>query len=165
MDEIKKREKQRKQTAKKEERDRVKAEVAAAAQASAMRFEHTNYSHSHNDVMFSLDDFEALGNNAGPSTSPPASERKLFSDVARLGFASAQDSPPLRVETGCASGQNESARDQGPSATPALSFASIISSTRTGTDNCSEVQKPNGVGKKGKKPTRALLSTGGGRRY
>jgi hypothetical protein len=56
---------------------------------------------------------EALGNNAGPSTSPPASERKLFSDVTRLGFASAQDSPPLRVETGDASGKSESARDQG----------------------------------------------------
>ena len=56
---------------------------------------------------------EALGNNAGPSTSPPAGERKLFSDVTRLGFASAQDSPPLRIETGDASGKNDSARDQG----------------------------------------------------
>ncbi|CAN6238248.1 unnamed protein product [Urochloa humidicola] len=167
LDEIKKREKQRKRTAKKEESERVKAEVAAAVQASAMRFEFTNFSQSHNDVMFSLDDFEALGNNAaGPSTSPPASERKLFSDVTRLGFASAQDSPPLRVETGDASGKNESARDQGPSASPALSFASIISSSRaTAADNNSEMQKPNGVGKKGKKPARVLLSTGGGRRY
>jgi uncharacterized protein YpbB len=58
MDEIKKRERQRKQTAKKEESDKVKAEVAAALQASAMRFEHTNFCQSHNDVMFSLDDFE-----------------------------------------------------------------------------------------------------------
>ncbi|PAN06201.1 hypothetical protein PAHAL_1G246100 [Panicum hallii] len=167
LDEIKKREKQRKRTAKKEESERVKAEVAAAVQASAMRFEFTNFSQSHNDVMFSLDDFEALGNNAGPSTSPPASERKLFSDVTRLGFASAQDSPPLRIETGDARGKNDSARDQGPSAAPALSFASIISSSRaaTATDNNSEMQKANGAGKKGKKPTRVLLSTGGGRRY
>ncbi|KAL6899859.1 hypothetical protein ACP4OV_006517 [Aristida adscensionis] len=165
MDEIKKREKQRKRTAKKEESDRVKAEVAAAVQASAMRFEHKNFSYSQNDVMFSLDDFEALGNNAGPSTSPPTSERKLFSDVTRLGFASAQDSPPLRVETGDASATSESARDQGSSATPALSFASIISSTRTTADNNLEVPKPNGIGKKGKKPTRVLMSTGGGRRY
>lgn len=36
----------------------MKAEVAAAVQASAMRFEYTNSSQSHNDVMFSLDDFE-----------------------------------------------------------------------------------------------------------
>ncbi|PUZ75841.1 hypothetical protein GQ55_1G241000 [Panicum hallii var. hallii] len=167
LDEIKKREKQRKRTAKKEESERVKAEVAAAVQASAMRFEFANFSQSHNDVMFSLDDFEALGNNAGPSTSPPASERKLFSDVTRLGFASAQDSPPLRIETGDARGKNDSARDQGPSAAPALSFASIISSSRaaTATDNNSEMQKANGAGKKGKKPTRVLLSTGGGRRY
>ncbi|CAL4887656.1 unnamed protein product [Urochloa decumbens] len=167
LDEIKKREKQRKRTAKKEESERVKAEVAAAVQASAMRFEFTNFSQNHNDVMFSLDDFEALGNNAaGPSTSPPASERKLFSDVTRLGFASAQDSPPLRLETGDASGKNESTRDQGPSVTPALSFASIISSSRAAAAaNNSETQKPNGVGKKGKKPARVLLSTGGGRRY
>nr|CAB3446709.1 unnamed protein product [Digitaria exilis] len=113
LDEIKKREKQRKRTAKKEESERVKAEVAAAVQASAMRFEFANFSQSHNDVMFSLDDFE------------------------------------------------------GPSATPALSFASIITSSRAATaaDNNSEMQKQNGVGKKGKKPTRVLLSTGGGRRY
>ncbi|XP_040376685.1 RING finger protein 10 isoform X2 [Oryza brachyantha] len=167
MDEIKKRGKQRKQTAKKEERDRVKAEVAAAAQASAMRFEHLNFSHSsgpHGDFMFSLDDFEALGNNPGPSTSPPASERKLFSDVTRLGFASAQDSPPLRVETGVLTGKSESTGEQGPAATSALSFASIISSTRAA-DNSLDTHKPNGVGKKGKKPTKVLLSTGGGRRY
>uniref|UniRef100_A0A0D9VGD7 RING-type domain-containing protein n=1 Tax=Leersia perrieri TaxID=77586 RepID=A0A0D9VGD7_9ORYZ len=167
MDEIKKREKQRKRTAKKEESDRVKAEVAAAAQASAMLFEHTNFSHSsgpHGDFMFSLDDFEALGNNAGPSTSPPASERKLFSDVTRLGFASAQDSPPLRVETGDLTGKSESTGEQGPAATPALSFASIISSTRAA-HNSLDTHKPNGVGKKGKKPTKVLLSTGGGRRY
>jgi hypothetical protein len=57
---------------------------------------------------------EALGNNAGPSTSPPpASERKCFADVTRLGFASAQDSPPLRVETVDANGKNESVREQG----------------------------------------------------
>ncbi|KAL5208765.1 hypothetical protein ABZP36_033200 [Zizania latifolia] len=165
MDEIKKREKQRKLTAKKEESDRVKAEVAAAAQAAAMRFEHTNFLHSngsHGDVMFSLDDFQALGNNAGPSTSPPASERKLFSDVTRLGFASVQDSPPLRVEAGEAAGKSESAGEQGP--LPALSFASIISSTRSADSN-QDAHKPNGVGKKGKKPTKVLLSTGGGRRY
>jgi hypothetical protein len=36
----------------------VKAKVAAAVQATAMRFEHTNFSYSQNDFMFSLDDFE-----------------------------------------------------------------------------------------------------------
>jgi hypothetical protein len=51
----------------------------------------------------------------------------------------------------------------GPSA---LSFASIISSSRAvaAADN-SEMQKANAAGKKGKKATRVLLSTGGGRRY
>ncbi|XP_066327556.1 uncharacterized protein [Miscanthus floridulus] len=163
LDEIKKREKQRKRAAKKEESERAKAEVAAAVQASATRVEYTNFSQSHNDVMFSLDDFEALGNNAGPSTSPPVGERKLFSDVTCLGFASAQDSPPLRLGTGDANGQSENSRDKGPSA---LSFASIISSSRAvaAADN-SEMQKANAAGKKGKKATRVLLSTGGGRRY
>lgn len=64
----------------------------------------------------------ALGNNAGPSTSPPTNERKLFSDVTRLGFASAQDSPPLRIETGDASGKTESARDQGRQYLPVWSL-------------------------------------------
>ncbi|KAM3273812.1 hypothetical protein ACQJBY_043163 [Aegilops geniculata] len=164
MDEIKRREKQRIQTAKKEEKDRVKAEVAAAAQESAMRFEYTNFSRTQSDVMFSLDDFEALGNSAaGPSTSPPAGERKLFSDVTRLGFASAQDSPPLRAETGDTN--NEITRDQGPVAASSVSFASILSSTRASADSSAEMAKPNGVGKAGKKRTKVLLSTGGGRRY
>jgi len=163
MDEIKRRERQRKQTAKKEESDKVKAEVAAALQASTMRFEHTNFCQSHSDVMFSLDDFEALVNNAGPSTSPPASERKLFSDVTRLGFASAQDSPPLRAETGDSAGKNGSTRDQ--AATSCLSFASMLSSAGAAADNSVEMRTPNGARKKGKKPTRVLLSTGGGRRY
>nr|XP_040245379.1 RING finger protein 10 isoform X2 [Aegilops tauschii subsp. strangulata] len=164
MDEIKRREKQRIQTAKKEEKDRVKAEVAAAAQESAMRFEYTNFSRTQSDVMFSLDDFEALGNNAaGPSTSPPAGERKLFSDVTRLGFASALDSPPLRAETGDTN--NEITRDQGPVAASSVSFASILSSTRASADSSAEMPKPNGVGKAGKKRTKVLLSTGGGRRY
>lgn len=167
MDEMKKREKQRKRTAEKEESDRARAEVAAAVQLSAMRFEHANFSHSHNDVMFSLDDFEALGNIAGPSTSPPASERKLFSDVTRLGFASAQDSPPLVVDSGPGdtAGKHESSRDQAPAATSSLSFASILASTRAAAGNSVEVHRPNGAGKKGKKPSKVLLSTGGGRRY
>uniref|UniRef100_R7WED6 RING finger protein 10 n=1 Tax=Aegilops tauschii TaxID=37682 RepID=R7WED6_AEGTA len=214
MDEIKRREKQRIQTAKKEEKDRVKAEVAAAAQESAMRFEYTNFSRTQSDVMFSLDDFEALGNNAaGPSTSPPAGERKLFSDVTRLGFASALGSPPLRAETGDTNNEitrdqgtphhnqvflhmagssvfrvlcqhpifysldspplraetgdtnNEITRDQGPVAASSVSFASILSSTRASADSSAEMPKPNGVGKAGKKRTKVLLSTGGGRRY
>ena len=142
----------------------MKAEVAAAAQESAMRFEYTNFSRTQSDVMFSLDDFEALGNNAaGPSTSPPAGERKLFSDVTRLGFASAQGSPPLRAETGDTN--NEITRDQGPVSASSVSFASILSSTRAGADSSVETPKPNGVGKAGKKRTKVLLSTGGGRRY
>jgi len=44
--------------------------------------------------------FSALGSGAVPSTSPPInSERKKFSDVTRLGFAAAHDSPSLRAES------------------------------------------------------------------
>ena len=70
---------------------------------------------------------EALGNNAGPSTSPPVSERKLFSDVTRLGFASAQDSPPLRLGTGDANGQSENSRDQGTRYLVCLGVWTLIS--------------------------------------
>ncbi|KAL5212960.1 hypothetical protein ABZP36_023807 [Zizania latifolia] len=44
---------------------------------------------------------------------------------------------------------------EGPAATSALSFSSIISSTRAADDN-QDTHNPNGVGKKGKKPTKVL---------
>lgn len=42
---------------------------------------------------------KALGDTVLPSTSPPVSgERKRFSDVTRLGFAAAHDSPSLALK-------------------------------------------------------------------
>lgn len=166
MEEIKKREKQRKRLARKEQEERVRAEVAAV-QASLLPPDQRQYSPK--DVTFSSDDFEALGSCSVPSTSPPVTgERKLFSDVTRLGFAAAHDSPSLRTEeridlSGSLERMGETSNFQGPRAGAALSFASIISSPRT--IESAEAQKTNGFGKKGKKPTRVLLSTAGGRRY
>lgn len=54
-----------------------------------------------------------------PSTSPPIIEgRKLFSNVARLGFAAAHDSPSLKYEglldsTGSIEDTGETSRIQG----------------------------------------------------
>nr|CAD1836664.1 unnamed protein product [Ananas comosus var. bracteatus] len=177
MDEIKKREKQRKRLAKKEQDEREKAEAAAAkAEAAAMHAKaicdpSDPRDFSHKDAIFSLDDFEALGSSAPPSTSPPSSgERKLFSDVTRLGFASAHDSPSLRVGSVGSSGtmkesMTEASNNHGPSAVTTLSFANAISSARA-VERPEEAHRANGFGKRGKKPAaRVLLSTSSGRRY
>ncbi|KAG1370201.1 putative RING finger protein 10 [Cocos nucifera] len=96
MDELKKREKQRKRLARKEQEERLKAE---AASLHANLITHDKGQYSPKNVTFSSDDFEALGGCSAPSTSPPVTgERKLFSDVTRLGFAAAHDSPSLRAE-------------------------------------------------------------------
>ena len=43
--------------------------------------------------------FKALGSSTVTSSNPPTfGERKLFSSVARLGFAAAHDSPALNVQ-------------------------------------------------------------------
>ncbi|XP_010929676.1 uncharacterized protein [Elaeis guineensis] len=166
MDELKKREKQRKQLARKEQEERLKAE-AASLHASLITHDKGRYSPK--DVTFSSDDFEALGSCSAPSTSPPvAGERKLFSDVTRLGFAAAHDSPSLRAEertdsSGHMERMGEASSIQGPRTAATLSFANIISSARI--TESPEAQKTNGFGKKGKKPTKVLMSNAGGRRY
>ncbi|WOL11466.1 RING finger protein 10 isoform X1 [Canna indica] len=159
MDEIKKREKQRQRLVRKEKDERARAEAALN-----LNFIPSRRHLSHKDVVFSSDDFEALGTNNMPSTSPPSSERKLFSDVARLGYAAAHDSPSLRVEEAADSPGDvgKASNVLAPRNMTTLSFATILSSDRE-VDNTE--QQINSIGKKGKKPNRVLLSTSGGRRY
>ncbi|KAJ4959644.1 hypothetical protein NE237_019554 [Protea cynaroides] len=161
-DEIRKRGNQRKWLAKKEHEERVKAE-AAAIHAMPMPVMVSSYS----DSTFSMDDFEALGSSSVAS-SPPVVERKLFSDVTRLGFAAGHDSPSFKVEESTDSLCNTSMMGNasgltGPRSTVTQSFANIISAPKS--SESPEVPKMNGYGKKGKKPSRVLLSTAGGRRY
>ena len=40
----------------------------------------------------------ALGNSSVSSSPPVVGERKLFSNVTRLGFAAAHDSPSLKIQ-------------------------------------------------------------------
>ncbi|XWS43946.1 hypothetical protein CRYUN_Cryun15aG0002000 [Craigia yunnanensis] len=167
MDEIKKREKQRKQLARKEQKEKIKAEVAAAVQLTPMisSFGRSSYDDS---PTFSMDDFEALGSSTVISSSPPvAGERKLFSNVARLGFAAAHDSPSLQIEEGNSVQNNEVATDStgvaGSRNSGTPSFANVISRTKA-VENL-HTPKMNEIGKKGKKASRVLLSTAGGRRY
>eukprot|EP00268_Persea_americana_P064187 TRINITY_DN8418_c0_g1_i1.p1 TRINITY_DN8418_c0_g1~~TRINITY_DN8418_c0_g1_i1.p1 ORF type:complete len:812 (+),score=163.75 TRINITY_DN8418_c0_g1_i1:269-2437(+) len=168
IDEIKKREKQRKRVAKKENDEKAKAEAAAAAFHSTpipSDFRHC----SCNDATFSIDDFEALGSSSVSSTSPPVTgERKLFSDVTRLGFAAAHDSPSLKADESIDALSTlemtgEASRLTGPRTAPTMSFANIISTAKP--EGGTQIPKMNDVGKKGKKPSRVLLSTAGGRRY
>ncbi|CAJ1787475.1 unnamed protein product [Sphenostylis stenocarpa] len=101
---------------------------------------------------FSMDDFEALGNSTISSSAPIAGERKSFSNVTRLGFAAAHDSPSLQIQetNGSRSGETQS-------------YSNVIS--RAESNISSSAPKTNELGKKGKKPNRVLLSTAGGRRY
>ncbi|XP_039009511.1 RING finger protein 10-like isoform X2 [Hibiscus syriacus] len=167
MDEIKRREKQRKQLARKEQKEKIKAEVAAAVQFTPFisGFGHSSYNDS---PSFSMEDFEALGSSNVISSSPPITrERKLFSNVTRLGFAAAHDSPSLKIEEGNGTQKNEVATDSPAAAgsrnSGTASFANVISRA-TAAENL-QTPKMSEMEKKGKKGGRVLLSTAGGRRY
>ncbi|KAF2322960.1 hypothetical protein GH714_032454 [Hevea brasiliensis] len=75
LDEIKKREKQRKQLAKKERKEQVKAEVAAAAHSVPIL---SNFEHSFHDdsPKFSIDDFEGTKNSGTPTFANVISREK-----------------------------------------------------------------------------------------
>ncbi|KAL0927014.1 hypothetical protein M5K25_001165 [Dendrobium thyrsiflorum] len=173
MDEIKKREKQRKKLAKKERDEKVRAEAANCAEVASLRemLNPTNQRYLNDkDTIFSLDEFEALGNGVAPTTNPSMNNtRKLFSNVTRLGFAAAHDSPALRAEElGDSSGSMNATQEASPSqgrstASIPPSFANILSSTKN--EGGPEIQNSNGIARKGKKPNKVLLSTTGGRRY
>lgn len=155
-DELKNREKQRKRVAKKEQEEKIKAEAAAAAAhyVPVVFDGQSSYDYS---PAFSLDDFEALGSPSVTSTSPPTVvDRPLFSNVTRLGFAAAHDSPTLRIEETHIS-------PSGPSTGSTPSFANVIS--RAKPVEAAANKATTEVGKKGKKASRVLLSTSGGRRY
>ncbi|KAK2968813.1 hypothetical protein RJ640_028206 [Escallonia rubra] len=162
MDEIKNREKQRKRLVRKEQEERIKAEAACADYVpTPSNFAESSYNYS---PTFSMDDFEALGSPAVSSSSPPTiAERPLFSNVARLGFASGHDAPALKPEDVHIQPQTnvstDASRVTGSGTTGTPSFANIISRTKP------VESKANDLVKKGKKPNRVLLSTAGGRRY
>ncbi|OVA09672.1 zinc finger protein [Macleaya cordata] len=168
LDEIKKRENQRKRLAKKEHKEKIKAE-ADVLQAIPISSSFGRSSLGV-DSMFSMDDFEALGSSPVSSSSPPiVGERKRFSEVTRLGFAAGIDSPSFTAGESADASSNKEARSEasvptGQRSDVTLSFANIISTAKS-TANGAEIAKMNGLGKKGKKPSRVLLSTAGGRRY
>ncbi|KAF8400066.1 hypothetical protein HHK36_015941 [Tetracentron sinense] len=174
IDEIKKRENQRKRLAKKEHEEKVKADAATMHAVPIT----SNFARTYGDTTFSMDDFEALGSSTPSSSSPPVvGERKLFSNVTRLGFAAGYDSPSLKIEESSDALSNTEATSDasgptgckhisnlcGPRIASTQSFANVISTSKSA--ESLEVHNVNGFGKKGKKPGRVLLSTAGGRRY
>ncbi|PWA75581.1 Zinc finger, C3HC4 RING-type [Artemisia annua] len=152
--ELKNRERQRTRVARKEQEEKAKAEAAAASYVPVLFDTQPAYDYS---PAYSLDDFEALGSSSVTSSSPPTVvDRPLFSNVARLGFASAHDSPTLRTEeTNMSSGSSTALPTGGTT-----SFANVISRAKPVEAKAIEIG-----GKKGKKASRVLLSTSGGRRY
>ncbi|KAL7135958.1 hypothetical protein ABFS83_11G133600 [Erythranthe nasuta] len=169
MDEIKNREKQRKQLAKKELKDKIKAE------AESSQFVHVPYYSYEDTPSFSMDDFEALGTSAVASSSSSSSrpltigEKHSFSSVARLGFAAAHDSPSLKfdeIQTALEMDKpDESSSAIGSRNVGGASFANITSRAKKVEVPPQIPSKGNEVVKKGKKATRILMSTAGGRRY
>ncbi|XP_010660682.1 uncharacterized protein LOC100248015 isoform X2 [Vitis vinifera] len=161
MDEIKKRERQRKKLARKDTKEKLKAEATTTDSLPIpSRFGEYVY-----PPTFSIDDFEALGSPVVTSTSPPTfGERKLFSNVTKLGFAAGHDSPGLKIEEVHSVHSTSMASDSSGSrnaGTP--SFANVIS--RGKSVESLDASKTIGTGKKGKKSNQILLSTAGGRRY
>jgi hypothetical protein len=165
MDEIKNRANQRKQLAKKEQKEKLKAEAASNYALSMST--HYQFISRDDPPTFSMDDFEALGNSALSSSPPVVGEKKLFSSVTRLGFAAGHDSPSFQTqETSNLHNRNSIADSSGTAGLrngETRSYSNIIS--RADSNGSSNAPKTNDLGKKGKKPSRVLLSTAGGRRY
>ncbi|KAK2361566.1 RING/U-box superfamily protein [Trifolium repens] len=165
MDEIKNRANQRKQLAKKEQKEKLKAEAASNYALSMSA--HYQFISRDDPPTFSMDDFEALGNSALSSSPPVVGEKKLFSSVTRLGFAAGHDSPSFQTqETSNLHNRNSIADSSGTAGLrngETRSYSNIIS--RAESNGSSNAPKTNDLGKKGKKPSRVLLSTAGGRRY
>ncbi|KAF4397546.1 hypothetical protein G4B88_027286 [Cannabis sativa] len=165
IEEIKKRAKQRKQVARKERKEKIKAE--AAVEGPMPIFSSFVQSSRDESPIFSMDDFEALGTSPVASSSTSVvGERRLFSNVTKLGFAAGHDSPSLKIEEISSQLENLATTESssaGSRNTGVLSFANVIS--RDKAVNSLEAPKMNELGKKGKKPSRVLLSTAGGRRY
>ncbi|XP_057482689.1 LOW QUALITY PROTEIN: uncharacterized RING finger protein P8B7.23 [Actinidia eriantha] len=164
MNEIKNREKQRKRLERKEREEKIRAE-AFSLHCAPIPYNFAQCSHD-NPPTFSMDDFE--GSPAVASSNPPTiGERKLFSNVARLGFAAGHDSPALKIDDTRSLPNPEVASDSsdilGITDVGTSSFATIIS--RAKACEGADVPKMNDTSKKGKKPSRVLLSTAGGRRY
>ncbi|XP_004304564.1 PREDICTED: RING finger protein 10-like [Fragaria vesca subsp. vesca] len=165
MEDIKKRERQRKQLARKERKEQIKAESAMAYPIPIV----AGFAQSFHDESptFSMDDFEALGSTSVTSSSPPiVGERRLFSSVTKLGFAAGHDSPSLKLDgTNSLNGNDagSSLQTAGTQNAGVTSFANITS--RAKPEENLDAPKINGSGKKGKKQSRVLLSTTGGRRY
>ncbi|ESW33615.1 hypothetical protein PHAVU_001G084800 [Phaseolus vulgaris] len=165
MDEIKKRANQRKQLAKKERKEKIRAE---ATDTYSLPISLSSRFTSHDDPpTFSMDDFEALGNSTVSSSTPVAGEKKSFSNVTRLGFAAAHDSPSLQIQETSGLHNNNATTDSsattGSRNGETQSYSNVIS--RAESNISSNAPKTNELGKKGKKPSRVLLSTAGGRRY
>lgn len=164
MNEIKKRAKQRSWLAKKEAEDKMKAD-AIAAYSLPIPYNMVQGSFD-GPPTFSMDDFEALGTptQVASNSSPPVpGGRLLFSNVARLGFAAAHDSPSLNDHEASPPANVERATNSGSRNDGACSFANVISREKS-TEN-RDAPKTSEAGKRGKKPSRVLLSTAGGRRY
>lgn len=165
MAEIKNRERQRKQLARKELKDKIKAEAAGS------QFVPIPYYASDSTPSFSMDDFEALGSSSvasSGSSTTTIGERLSFSSVARLGFAAAHDSPGLKTEEIQTAPKIDPSQDSSSAIATGwknngTTFANVTSRPKHDPDTAGT--KVNEVGKKGKKQSRVLLSTSGGRRY
>lgn len=178
-DEIEKRKAERRRRRKQEARaKRVDSAVAVQARPVLPEFAHV----SNDDKPPSSADFEeALGEPKSASVSSTVlDERKLFSHVTRLGLAAGYDSPALKEGPSgeltlgsVASASNNInteiagvSADSGTSSSSPMSFADIITAPKPSGQECSrQISKSQSSGKKGKKATKVLLSTAGGRRY
>nr|KYP63547.1 RING finger protein 10 [Cajanus cajan] len=162
MDEIKKRATQRKQLAKKEQKDKIKAEATAAYSLPISLS--SQFTSRDDPPTFSMADFEALGNSTISSSPPLSGERNSFSNVTRLGFAAGHDSPSLQIPETSGLHNNNTTTDSsvitGLRSGETQSYSNVISRAES---NASA--KTNELGKKGRKSNRVLLSTAGGRRY
>ncbi|CAK9202283.1 unnamed protein product [Sphagnum troendelagicum] len=175
-EEIRSRQLRRKHRMQQEREEKAKQERMAAVAASRPRppspTDFVTYmasTHIDDGLSFNGVDY-AVGEFTPPIMSPPSvDERALFSQVTKLGYASGYDAPQLTMTDApqaSASGQSAaSCSTSGRSSRGAtLSFADVIQAQAAAKEP-DEGSTPGKSAKKGKKASKVLLSTAGGRRY
>lgn len=174
-EEIRTRQQRRRRVIQQEKVEKAKEERLAASMASQPRApspaDFAAYMQSLQIEDHVSSDFE-LEEATIVTASPPSDSRSLFSNVAKMGFASGYDAPQLApVESAPSSPWGSSSRpnskaESGGQGSSSLSFADIIQAQAPAKANPEEGSVSGGkCGRKNKKGSMVLLSTAGGRRY
>ncbi|MCO5602239.1 hypothetical protein L7F22_056367 [Adiantum nelumboides] len=172
-DELRYRETRRRRRQKQEQVERLREERASTTlNINSLATISVPFIEDHNeDIPLLISESTESSLESAVPTPGPTDQRKLFSQVTRLGFASAHDAPdltPVRSGDVSAISQEMASSSSWSGASGKLStmsFADIIQAQPVKTLSSATNEPSQSGSKKSKKSSKILLSTAGGRRY